>query len=282
MFNSTNDLSSKPVAWITGSGAARIGRSIAQHFANHGYRIVIHANHSRDSANEFADELRRQGRESMLVYGPIEQPDFARNAVAQIVEEFARIDVLVNSAAIWDWKNLEATTAMDLQRQWEVNTLGTFLCSQAAGLQMVEQPTGGAIILIGDWAVQRPYPDFSAYFASKGCIETMTRTLAVELATRNPAIRVNAILPGTVLLDASVSEEQAARVNQQSLLKGPGRPEYVAQAAYFLATHEYITGVCLPVDGGRSIHAGASFDAMAHAEYGNRNTLPIPPTKKKL
>ena len=136
---------------------------------------------------------------------------------------------------------------------------------------MASKPTGGAIVLIGDWAVVRPYPDFAAYFAGKGAIETMTRSLAVELATRNPAVRVNAILPGPVMLDPSISSEKANAIRQQCLLKTHGQPEHVAQAAYFLATHEFITGACLPVDGGRSIYAGHSTDAIAHPL---RNAVP--------
>ena len=261
---------SRPVVWVTGSGAPRVGQSIALHFAERGHRIAIHANRSVDEADRFAAHLRRRGTECMVVHGPIQAPDFAITSVQRIVQEFGSLDVLVNAAAVWDWKSLEDTTAQDVQRQFEVNTLGTFLCSQAAGLQMVKQATGGAIVLIGDWAVHRPYPDFSAYFAGKGAIETMTRSLAVELATRNPSIRVNAILPGPVMLDASISREKEKAVLQQSLLKRHGKPEHVAQAAFFLATHEFVTGVCIPVDGGRSIYAGNSADAIAHPTFHKR------------
>jgi pteridine reductase len=177
---------------------------------------------------------------------------------------------LVNAAAIWNWKRLEETTAEDVTRQFEVNSLGTFLCCQAAGLQMVKQSSGGALILIGDWAVHRPYPDFAAYFIGKGSIETMTRSMAIEFASRNPAIRVNAILAGPVMLDDSISEDKAISIANQSLLRRQGKPEHVAQAAHFLATHEFITGVCLNVDGGRSIYAGHSADAIAHPTFVSR------------
>lgn len=255
------------MAWITGSGPIRVGRSIAQHFAEKGYRIALHAYKSLSQAEQFAAELNANGTETMIVQGAVETPEFAETSVQRIVQEFGRLDVLVNSAAVWDWKSLEETTARDVQYQFEVNTLGTFLCSRAAGLQMVKQESGGAIILIGDWAVHRPYIDFAAYFAGKGSIETMTRSLAIELATRNPAIRVNAILPGTVMLDPSIPEEKANMILQQCLLKRHGKPEHVAQAAYFLASHEFITGVCLNVDGGRSIYSANSVDAIAHPTF---------------
>ena len=257
----------KRVAWITGSGAPRVGQVIAKHFASQGYLIALHANQSYEVAMQCASDLIRSGTDTIVVRGSVEEPDFAKTSVHRIVQHFGRLDVLVNSAAVWDWQSFEKTTAQDLQRQFEVNTLGTFLCSQAAGLHMASQPSGGAIILIGDWAVLRPYPDFSAYFASKGAIETMTRSLAIELAIRNSAIRVNAILPGPVMLDATLSTEKANAIMQQCLLKRHGQPEHVAQAAYFLATHEFITGVCIPVDGGRSIYAGPSQDAIAHPTF---------------
>jgi len=271
MPNKNPTFAPKPVAWITGSGPIRVGRSIAQHFAERGYRIVLHAYKSLSQAEQFAAELNANGTETMIVQGAVEAPEFAETSVQRIVQEFGRLDVLVNSAAIWDWKSLEETTARDVQNQFEVNTLGTFLCSRAAGLQMVKQESGGAIILIGDWAVHRPYIDFAAYFAGKGSIETITRSLAVELATRNPAIRVNAILPGPVMLDPSIPEEKANTILQQCLLKRHGKPEHVAQAAYFLASHEFITGVCLNVDGGRSIYSGNSVDAIAHPTFIKRD-----------
>ena len=257
-------MSEKKVAWITGSGSPRVGQVVAKHFASKGFRIALHANKSVENATKCAAELEHSGTDTIILQGAVEDPEFAKASVHRIVREFGRLDVLVNSAAIWEWRSLEETTALDVQRQFHVNTLGTFLCSQAAGLQMIRQPDGGSIVLIGDWAVLRPYPDFSAYFAGKGAIETMTRSLAVELATRNPAVRVNAILPGPVMMDVSISAEKTQTIQEQSLLKRQGKPEDVAEAAYFLSTQEFITGVCLPVDGGRSIYSGHSTDAVAH------------------
>ena len=120
---------------------------------------------------------------------------------------------------------------------------------------MVEQPTGGAIVNVGDWAIARPYVDYAAYFASKGSIPTLTRTLAVELAARNPRVRVNAILPGPVLFPEELSESQRAALIDATLVKRPGTPQDVAHAVMFLLENTFVTGVCLPVDGGRSIYS---------------------------
>jgi len=260
----SNAVDSKPVVWVTGSGSPRVGQCVAEFFGIRGYRVVIHAHHSLNEAQRFAENLAQNGIESLVVQGAVEEADFAKSAVSKILDSFGRLDVLVNSAAIWNWQPLEETTKADVQRQFEVNSLGSFLCSQAAGLQMVKQVSGGSIILIGDWAVHRPYRDFAAYFVGKGSIETMTRSFAVELALRNPAVRVNSILPGPVMLDPKISDSKAESIRNQSLLKRHGEPKHVAQAAYFLANHEFITGVCLPVDGGRSVYPGSTDDAIAH------------------
>ena len=120
---------------------------------------------------------------------------------------------------------------------------------------MVDQPSGGVIVNFGDWATFRPYEAYSAYFASKGAVPTMTRDFAIELARRNPRIRVNAVLPGPVTLpdDLPAATQQAAI--DSCLLKRQGKPEHVVDATVFLLEHEFLTGVCLPVDGGRSIYA---------------------------
>ena len=152
----------------------------------------------------------------------------------ELLKTFGRLDVLVTAAAIWQQKALEDVSAEDVRRHFEINTLGTLLCCRRAGLIMAKQPEGGSIVTIGDWATARPYPHYAAYFASKGAIPTLTRTLAVELALRNPAVRVNCILPGPVMLPENLSEHEVKGAVAGTLLKRPGRPENVAQAVVFL------------------------------------------------
>ena len=120
---------------------------------------------------------------------------------------------------------------------------------------MTKQPQGGSIITIGDWATERPYLNYSAYFPSKGAIPTLTRVMAVELGTRNPAVRVNCILPGPVMLPADLSETERKQAIDATLVKREGRPEHIAQAVLFFVENDFVTGVCLPVDGGRSVFA---------------------------
>ncbi|NLF08260.1 MAG: SDR family oxidoreductase, partial [Pirellulaceae bacterium] len=92
--------------------------------------------------------------------------------------------------------------------------------------------------------------------ASKGAIPAITRDFAVELARRNPAVRVNCILPGPVMLPENLDEHEVKGAVAGTLLKRPGNPENVAHAVVFLLENDYVTGVCLPVDGGRTIAGG--------------------------
>ena len=241
------------VALVTGSGKRRVGNVVAETLADRGYSIAVHYNRSAEEANEAVARFKAQGVDAAAFGANVaEEGDVAR-LFDQVIERFGRLDVLVTAAAVWERKCLEETTADDVRRQFDINALGTFLCCRKAGLIMVGQPEGGAIVTIGDWATARPYLNYAAYFVGKGSIETMTRNLAIELAHRNPAVRVNSILPGPVMLPSDLSEAEVAGSVAGTLVKRVGRPENVAHAVLFLIENDFITGVCLPVDGGRTI-----------------------------
>jgi pteridine reductase len=246
------------VALVTGA-AKRIGNVVARDLAAHGHRIVVHANSSFAEAEQFVIELKQAGTDAIAIQAELHDPTAIQRMVEKAIGAFGRIDALVNCAAIWKAKSLEETTAEDVREHFEVNTLGTFLCCQHVGLKMCEQPEGGAIVNLGDWAIERPYIDHAAYFVSKGSIPTMTRTFAVELAKRNPRVRVNAILPGPVMLPPSLTPAERQAVIDATLVRREGTPEHIAQSVRFLLANDFITGVCLPVDGGRTIFGG-TFD----------------------
>lgn len=254
-----------PVALITGSGLARVGRCIAEYFRNAGFHVVLHANRSVKAAEDTVADWNRSGHSATLVTGDVSDEEQVHAWRTEIASSHGRIDVLVNSAAIWEPIELEQATAADFKHFFAVNALGTALTNQQFGLMMTQQTHGGAIINLGDWSTIRPYRDFAAYFPSKASVISITQAMAVELATRNPKVRVNAILPGPVLLADEVSDRRRLRIIQECLLQREGTPEDVAAAALFLATSPFITGVCLPVDGGRSIYAGPSADPIAHS-----------------
>lgn len=240
------------VALVTG-GAARVGRAIVEALAERGYAVAIHANASIDEARALAERLGRDGAETLAVQAELRDEAATRAMIDQVDSHFGQLDVLVNSAAIYSPLPLEEVTADDVRKYFEVNTLGTFVCCQHAGLKMAAQESGGVIVNIGDWATARPYANYSAYFPSKGAIPTLTRMFAVELGQRNPHVRVNAILPGPVIFPTDMPESERQAVIASTLVKRVGTPPNVAQAVFFFVENDFVTGVCLPVDGGRTL-----------------------------
>lgn len=250
-----NDLfgTDHPVALVTGSGAKRVGNVVARALAARGFNLVLHANRSVQEGEETVEDVRRAGGQAIALTADLTNESAARKLVDDAHQRFGRLDVLVNCAAIWRPVPLEKVTADEVRRNFEINLLATFLCSQSAGLKMVSQPTGGAIINIGDWAVARPYLNYAAYFPSKGAIPVLTRDLAVELAARNPRVRVNAILPGPVMLPPDLPAAEREKSIAGTLVKREGSPEHIAHAVLFLIENDFVTGACIPVDGGRTI-----------------------------
>jgi pteridine reductase len=249
-------MTDRKVALITGSGKRRVGWHIAQALAARGYALAIHYYRSAAEADLTVAELRKGGTEAQAFRADLADEKAIGELVQGTLQEFGRIDVLVNAAAIWNRKRLEEVTAADVKQHFDVNALGTFLCSQQVGLAMVKQQEGGSIITIGDWAIVRPYLGYAAYFPSKGAVPAMTRALAVELGTRNPNVRVNAILPGPVMLPSDLPAAERDQAINATLVKREGRPEHVALAVMHFIDNDFLTGICLPVDGGRSIYAG--------------------------
>jgi pteridine reductase len=244
------------VAIVTGSGRKRVGFHVAKTLGLAGYSVALHYRTSEAEAQESVAELQSLGITTQAFAADLTDEKAVAIMVERVIERFGRVDVLVNAAAIYMRKPLEEIEATDLTLQFDTNTLGTFLVSRDVGLRMCQQMTGGVIITIGDWADTRPYLDYAAYFPSKAAIPGLTRSLAVELGTRNPNVRVNAILPGPVMLPEDLPQHERDEAIMATLVKREGKPENIAQAVMALVQNDFITGVCLPVDGGRSIYAG--------------------------
>jgi pteridine reductase len=241
------------VALITGSGKRRIGRHVADALAERGYAIALHYFQSKNDADEAIALYESRDVPAIALQANLADEVAVQSLINRTLENWGRLDVLVNCAADWQRKKLEEITASDVRHFFEVNTLGTFLCSQLAGLAITNQKEGVSIIPGGDWATARPYLDYAAYMISKGSIPAMTRTLAVELASRNPRVRVNCLMPGPVMLPSELPESERREAIQGTLVKHEGTPENLAQAVMFLVENPFVNGVCLPIDGGRTI-----------------------------
>jgi pteridine reductase len=246
-------LTSSKIALVTGSGKQRVGAAVAQLLALHGFRIAVHYHHSAEAAARTVEQIKSMGSDAAAFTADVSDERAVAHLFEQVMGRFGRLDALVTAAAVWEPRSLEEVNAADVRRQFDINTLGTFLCCQQAGRIMVAQAEGGAIVTIGDWACQRPGMHYAAYFISKGSLPTMTRMFAVELARRNPRVRVNCILPGPVMVPDDATQPEVAGAVAATLLKRAGSPQHIAQAAAFLIENDYVTGVCLPVDGGRTI-----------------------------
>ncbi len=246
------------VALVTGSGKRRLGWHVAEALAGRGHEIAVHYQTSHEEATRTVEHFRGRGIVAEAFGADLADEGQAEGLMERVLERFGRLDVLVNCAAIWEAKGLETVSADDVRRHFDVNVLGTFLCTRKAGLAMIDQAEGGSIVNFGDWAESRPYVDHAAYFATKGAIPTLTRCLAVELGTRNPRVRVNAVLPGPAMMPPEVPEAEQRRVIASTLVQREGSPDDVARAVLYLVENEFVTGTCLVVDGGRTIYAGGS------------------------
>ncbi|MFN2383595.1 MAG: SDR family NAD(P)-dependent oxidoreductase [Gemmatimonadota bacterium] len=236
------------VALVTGAGV-RVGRAIALALASRGAALAVHYHASADDAEGTAAEARAMGVVAQTVAADLATVRAIQDLIGAVDAAFGRLDVLVNSAAIFPrtpWEEIDEAVWDQTQT---LNLKAPFFTAWHA-VPLLRRHGGGTIINIADWAGLRPYRNYLPYVISKGGIVTLTKTLAKELA---PDITVNAVAPGPVLLPEDFETEAAGRVARATLLKRLGTPEDVANAAVYLAESSYVTGHVLVVDGGRLI-----------------------------
>lgn len=236
-------------ALVTGA-ARRVGRAIALSMADRGADVVIHYKSSASEAGETVKAVERLGRRASAIQADLADPDQVETLADRAVKAFGKIDVLVNSAAIFRRTPFEQLTVQDWEQFLRVNLTGPFLLARRLGLQM-RQHGAGKIINIADVAGMKPWADFLPYSVSKGMVITMTQGLAKALA---PEVQVNAVVPGTVLLAEEYSEKERESIVRGTPLKRIGDPADIAQTVLFLIEgSDFITGQVVVVDGGRSI-----------------------------
>lgn len=239
-----------PVVLITGA-ARRVGCATALKFADNGFNVAVHYNHSETDALAVVDAVARLGREAWAVRGDLAEPAAPEAIVAEALKHAGRIDVLVNNAAVFDPMRIDDFD----ERRWN-EVLQINLTAVAAMCHHVwpafQQQQGGAIVNLSDVAAEKPYPGYLACCASKGGVATLTRSLAKALA---PLVRVNAVALGVAgpFLDG-IGEKARKDVLGRVPLGRCGTFEEVADAVYFLAVDAaYMTGQILNVDGGLSM-----------------------------
>lgn len=236
-------------ALVTG-GAVRVGKAIALALAERGANVAITYRNSEGPARETVAELLAHGVEALAVRCDQRDPEQIRAAVREVETTLGPIDILINSASIFERTPFAEATLEDWDSHLEVNLRGPWLFSQAVGPGM-QARGAGAIINMVDIAAERPFAGYLPYSVSKAGLVALTKGLARVLA---PQVRVNGIAPGTVLWPEEYPEDQKAAYLEKTPLRRAGTPEDAAAATLFLLEgSDFVTGVILPLDGGRSL-----------------------------
>jgi glucose 1-dehydrogenase len=266
----------RKVVVVTGSSKG-IGKAIAMEFAKVGYCVVINARNEdelKQAANDISKLINHDdGNRVLSIPGDISQERVCISLIESAVKQFGRIDVLINNAGIGgESKKIYDLTENDWDQVIDVNLKGAFLCTREAVKYMLQNMTkedrrrrsnsiknnnNYSIINISSIHEQTPQPESAPYAASKGGMEMLTKTVALELA--DTGIRVNGIAPGAIATDMNKevleNQEKKEKKEQQIPVHRIGQPEEIAKVALFLASNDasYVAGTTIYVDGGKTL-----------------------------
>lgn len=241
------------VAIITG-GDSGIGRAVAVRFAQEGADIVISFLNEHPDANETKQVVESYGRKCLLMAGDIADDAVCKNIMKQTIEQFGKLDILVNNAAEQHpQKDIEHISKEQLTRTFETNIFSFFYLTKAS-LPYLKR--GSAIINTSSITAYEGNEQLIDYSATKGAVTTFTRSLAKSLVGKG--IRVNGVAPGpiwTPLIPSTFSSEKVSTFGSNTPMKRPGQPIELAPSYLFLACDDssYMTGQMLHVNGGTSV-----------------------------
>ena len=248
------------VAIITGADSG-IGKAIALQLAREGAAVTIDYIGPPDDATQVVQQIEDEGGKAIALRADVTKVDQVTNLVAQSVQAFGRLDIMVNNAGV-EQKNPFLEMPLEAwNKVIAVNLTGPWLGSQLAAGQMVKQGAGGRIINISSVHEDLPMPTNAPYCAAKGGLRMLMRTIAVELAPHK--ITVNNIGPGAIDTPMDAPLKQHPELMTQLLSEIPlgrmGRPEEVAELAVYLASDAaaYVTGQTYFIDGGMLRQSGS-------------------------
>jgi glucose 1-dehydrogenase len=249
---------------VTG-GSSGIGQAIAVRFAEYGANVAINYLRQPEEAAETEEQVQacvgkvqREGVKDVLVQGDVSNEDDVVRMVADAVEGLGGIDVLVNNAGIQISRPTEELSSGDFDRVLAVNLRGSFLCAREAIRHFLAEDKPGSIVNISSVHQVIPKPGYLGYSASKGGMQNLTRTLALEYAGRG--IRVNGIGPGATVTPINRAwiddPEKRRQVEEHIPMQRAGDADEMAGVTAFLASADaaYITGQTIFVDGGLTLY----------------------------
>ena len=244
------------VALITG-GARGMGAAEAKLFSREGAKVVI-ADILEDEGRQTEAEINETGGDAIFIKLDVSQQSDWDAAIERTVEQFGKLDVIVNNAGIASGFTIEETTVEHWDQIMDVNAKGVFLGTKAAIAQMLSQDGGGSIINISSVSGMIGQKGVSAaYNASKGAVRIFTKSAAVQYAS--DGIRVNSIHPGGTVTPMTQQVWQGSEIDDDGFVLAPeiplgraAKPEEIAYGALYLASDDssYVTGAELVIDGG--------------------------------
>jgi len=239
------------VVIVTGAGSG-IGKRIATRFAEAGASVVVHYRSSETGAQDVVKNIHGMGREAIAIEADINQRRDIEYLCNKSIDNFGKIDILINNAGTYPLKTLIEMTDDEWELVLNTNLRSIYICTQIVVRQIIKQGTGGSIVNLASIEGENPASMHSHYVAAKGGVIMYTRAAALELGSYN--IRVNAVSPGLIWHEGldKVWPEGVNRYLKKVPLNRLGQPDDVADACLFLASPaaRWITGVNLRVDGG--------------------------------
>ena len=235
-------------ALVTG-GARRVGKALALALGRAGADVVINYNNSGTEADETVREFEAAGAKASAFQADVSQKSEIDALIAHINSKHGRLDILVNSASLFETAKFADITEADWRRVLDVNLTGPFLLSQAA-LPLLHASDAANIINIVDLSAIQAWPSYAHHSVSKAGLLHLTKVMARALA---PKVRVNAIAPGTVLPPDGYDGTAGDGTSDRRVVELAGTPEDVVKAMLYLIESPFVTGQTLIVDGGRTL-----------------------------
>jgi len=242
------------VALVTG-GDSGIGRSVCVHFAKEGADVAFVYLDEDVDAKETQRLIEEAGRKCLAIKGDVKNADFCKQAVEKVVQEFGKLNILVNNAGMqFPQKDIKNITEEQLDTTFRTNIYAYFYFAEAALEHMKE---GDCIINTTSVTAYRSSPALIDYSSTKGAITTFTRSLATNLSGKG--IRVNGVAPGPVwtpLIVSTFDEEKINKFGEETAMKRAGQPSELGPAYVFLASDDasFITGQVIHVNGGEVVN----------------------------